>query len=94
MPTLFMLYRPGPTRRKLAFKLAKPGDAIILIREAIVAPTHATDENEIGSLTQRGVMVFALKNISAGDLCTINGVKNIEYDQLVDLLVKYDRVFS
>ena len=94
MPTLFMLYRPDPTRRELAFKLAKPGDAIVLIREAIVTPTHAAEEDEIGNLTQRGVMVFALKNIGTGDLCTTNGVKNIEYDQLVDLLVKYDRVFS
>ena len=95
MPTLFMLYRPDPTRRMLAFKLAKSGDAIVLIHEGIVATTHAAQEDGIGDLVQRGVKVLALKEKNgAGGLGKANGVENIEYDQLVDLLVKYDRVFS
>ena len=90
-----MLYRPDPTRRTLAFKLAKSGDAVILIHEGIITTTHETEKDEIEDLMQRGVKVLALKEKNgAGRLGKANGVENIEYDQLVDLLVKYDRVFS
>ncbi len=61
MPTLFMLYRPDPTRRTLAFKLAKSGDAVVLIHEGIITTTHAAEEDEIEDLMQRGVKVLALK---------------------------------
>jgi sulfur relay protein TusB/DsrH len=95
MPTLFMLYRPDPTRRTLTFKLAKSGDAVVLIHEGVIATTHATEKDEIEDLMQRGVKVLALKEKNgAKGLGTTNGVENIEHDQLVDLLVKYDRVFS
>ncbi len=95
MSTLFMLYRPDPTRRTLVFKLAKSGDAVVLIHEGIITTTHAAEKDEIEDLMQRGVKVLALREKNgAGVLGTPNGVENIECDQLVDLLVKYDRVFS
>jgi sulfur transfer complex TusBCD TusB component (DsrH family) len=43
---------------------------------------------------QRGVKVFALKENVAAKLDTRNGGERIGYDQLVDLLIKYDGVFS
>jgi sulfur relay protein TusB/DsrH len=89
MPSLFMLYRSDPTRKELTFKLAKSGDAIVLIRDGINA-----GGTEIRELMQGGVKVFALKENVAANLDTRNGVERIEYDQLVDILVKYDRVFS
>ena len=95
MSTLFMLYRPDQTRRRLAFNLAKSGDAFVLIHEGIITTTHAAEKDEIEDLMQRGVNVFALREENgAGILGTADGVVNIEYDQLVDLLVKHDRVFS
>jgi len=89
MPSLFMLYRSDPTRKELAFMLAKSGDAIVLICDGITA-----GGTEIRDLIQRGVKVFALKENVAAKLDPRNGGERIEYDQLVDLLVKYDRVFS
>ena len=95
MSILFMLYRPDPTRTKLAFSLAKSGDAFVLIHEGIITNTRAAEKDEIEDLMQRGVNVFALREENgAGILATADGVVNIEYDQLVDLIVKYDRVFS
>jgi sulfur relay protein TusB/DsrH len=89
MPSLFILYRSDPTRKELTFKLAKSGDAIALIHDGITA-----EGTEIRDLMRRGVKVFALQENVAANLDTRNGAERIKYDQLVDLIVKHDRVFS
>jgi sulfur relay protein TusB/DsrH len=89
MLTLFILYRPDLTRKELTFKLARSGDAIALIHDGITA-----ERTEIRDLMRRGVKVFALQENVAANVHTRNGAERIKYDQLVDLLVKYDRVFS
>jgi sulfur relay protein TusB/DsrH len=89
MPSLFILYRSDPTRKELTFKLARSGDAIALIHDGITA-----EGTEIRDLMRRGVKVFALQENVAANLDTRNGAERIKYDQLVDLIVKHDRVFS
>jgi sulfur relay protein TusB/DsrH len=89
MPSLFILYRSDPTRKELTFKLARSGDAIALIHDGITA-----EGTEIRDLMRRGVKAFALQENVAANLGTRNGAERIKYDQLIDLLAKYDRVFS
>ena len=95
MPTLFMLHRSDPTRWNLAFKLAKSGDAVVLVQDGVVLTARAAEDSEIENLAQRGVKILALKaDMDARKLNIKHGVEGIDYEQLVDLLIQYDRTFS
>jgi len=92
MPTLFMLHRSDPTRWNLALKLAKSGDAVVLIQDGVAV---TAEDSEIENLAQRGVKILALKaDMDARKLNIKHGVEGIDYEQLVDLLIQYDRTFS
>lgn len=95
MPTLFILHRSDPTRWDLAFKLAKSGDAVVLIQDGVVVTTRAAEDSGIENLVQRGVKMLALKaDMDARKLNMKHGVEGIDYAQVVDLLTRYDRTFS
>jgi len=95
MPTLFILHRSDPTRWDLAFKLAKSGDAVVLIQDGVVVTTRAAEDSGIENLVQRGVKMLALKaDMDARKLNMKHGVEGIDYAQVVDLLIRYDRTFS
>ena len=95
MPTLFMLHRSDPTRWNLALKLAKSGDVVVLIQDGVVLTARAAEDSEIENLAQRGVKILALKaDMDARKLSMKHGVEGIDYEQLVDLLIRYDRTFS
>ena len=95
MPTLYILHRSARTRWDLVFKLAKSGDAVVLIQDGVLATVRTTGDRGIENLMQRGVKIFALKaDMDARTLGARPGVEAIDYDQLVELLVRYDRTFS
>ena len=95
MPTLFILHRSDPTRWDLAFTLAKSGDAVVLIQDGVVVTTRAAEDSGIENLVQRGVKMLALKaDMDARKLNMKHGVEGIDYAQVVDLLIRYDRTFS
>ena len=95
MPTLFILHRSDPTRWDLAFTLAKSGDAVVLIQDGVVVTTRAAEDSGIENLVQRGVKMLALKaDMDARKLNMKHGVEGIDYEQVVDLLIRYDRTFS
>jgi sulfur relay protein TusB/DsrH len=92
MPTLFILHRSEPMRWNLALKLAKSGDAVVLIQEGVVV---TTEDSEIENLAQRGVKILALKaDMDARKINVRHGVESVDYEQLVDLLIRYERSFS
>jgi sulfur relay protein TusB/DsrH len=87
-----MLHRSDPTRWNLALKLAKSGDAVVLIQDGVAV---TAEDSEIENLAQRGVKILALKaDMDARKLNIKHGVEGIDYEQLVDLLIQYDRTFS
>jgi len=95
MPTLFILHRSDPTRWDLALKLVKSGDAVVLIQDGVVVAARPTVDSGIENLAQRGVKILALKaDMDARKLNMKHGVEGIDYEQLVDLLIRYDRTFS
>jgi sulfur relay protein TusB/DsrH len=95
MPTLFILHRSDPTRWDLAFKLAKSGDAVVLIQDGVVVTARAAEDSGIENLVQRGVKILALKaDMDARKLNMKHDVEGINYEQVVDLLIRYDRTYS
>jgi sulfur relay protein TusB/DsrH len=79
-------------RWNLALKLAKSGDAVVLIQEGVVV---TTEDSEIENLAQRGVKILALKaDMDARKINLRHGVESVDYEQLVDLLIRYERSFS
>lgn len=95
MSTLFILNRSDATRWHIAFKIAMPGDAVLLIQEGVLATTGNTGDRRIADLTQRGVKILALKSdMDARRVDMKHGVEAIDYEQLVDLLIRYDSTFS
>ncbi len=95
MTTLFILNRSDPTRWNLAFELAKSDDAIALIQDGVVAASHDAADDRIRDLLQKGVKILALKaDMEARHLSMKGGIEGIDYEQLVDLLIRHDRTFS
>jgi sulfur relay protein TusB/DsrH len=95
MPTLFILNRSDATRWDIAFKIAMPGDAVLLIQDGVLATTGGTGDRRIADLTQRRVKILALKSdMDARRVDMKHGVEAIDYEQLVDLLIRYDSTFS
>jgi sulfur relay protein TusB/DsrH len=95
MSTLFILHRSDPTRWDLVLKLAKSGDAVVLIQDGVVVAVRPAEDSGIKNLVQRGVKILALKaDMDARRPSVKHGVEGIDYAQLVDLLIRYDRTFS
>ena len=95
MPTLFILHRSDPTRWDLTLKLAKSGDAVVLIQDGVVVAARPAEDSGIENLVQRGVKILAVKaDMDTRRLDMKHGVEGIDYEQLVDLLIRYDRTFS
>jgi sulfur relay protein TusB/DsrH len=95
MTTLFVLHRSDPTRWDLAFKLARSGDAVVLIQDGVIAAESASGDSGIENLAKRGIRTLAVKaDVDTRRINIKHGVECIDYDQLVDLLIRYDRSFS
>lgn len=95
MTTLFILHRSDPTRRDLASKLAKSGDAVVLIQDSVVCADRPGRDSGIENLVKKGVRTLAVKaDVDTRKLSIRHGVECIDYEQLVDLLIQHDRTFS
>ena len=95
MTTLFILHRSDATRWDLASKLAKSGDAVVLIQDGVVVADRAAGDSGIENVARRGIRTLALKaDVDTRKINVKHGVECIDYEQLVDLLVQYDRSFS
>jgi sulfur relay protein TusB/DsrH len=95
MSTLFILHRSDPARWNLVSKLAKSGDAIVLIQDGVAVTARAEEDSGIENLVRRGVRIVALKtDMDARKLSMKLSVEGIDYEQLVDLMIRYDRTFS
>ena len=95
MPTLFLLFRSDPMRKEMTFRLANAGDAVILVPERAATITSIIKDEEISDLTRREVRILVLNADEDTDITGIkDSVENIGYDKLVDLLIRYDRVYS
>ena len=95
MTTLFILHRSDPTRWDLASKLAKSGDAVVLIQDGVVVADRAAGDSGIENLVKKGIRTLALKaDVDTRRIKVMQGVECIDYEQLVNLLIQYDRSFS
>lgn len=97
MPTLFVLQKAlspnGGINR--AAKLAKSGDGLVLLQDAVLALRSPIAQGTIEKVRRNGVSVYALKpDMEARGVQESANVSAIDYDDLVELIVHFERTFS
>lgn len=78
-----------------ALKLARAGDGIVLVQDAVFALRSPSRECRIEDASRKGLRLYALKaDMDARSVKATPAVETIDYDRLVELLIQYERTFS
>jgi len=76
-------------------RLARPGDAIVLIQDAVFFFRSSTRDRVLNDALVRGLKVFAMKaDLDARSMKAPSGVEIIGYDEFVELVIRYERTVS
>ena len=97
MGTLHILNRSPYSRpdAKNTLELARPGDGILMIQDALFIFRLPSDDHTIEDALARGLKIYALKvDLEARSVTPPPGVEIVEYDGFVELLTGYERTVS
>jgi tRNA 2-thiouridine synthesizing protein B len=97
MSILYILHRSPYSAPEMesTLKLAKPGDGIVLMQDAVLALRSAPRVIDIGGKSLSEVRLYALKaDMEARSIQPNRLIEVIDYDRLIELLGKYDSTFS
>jgi len=97
MSILYILHRSpySASEMQTALSLAKPEDGIILAQDAVLALRSTPKEINIEEASRKNIRFYAIKaDMDARSVKHIEGVKIIDYDDLVELLNQYESTFS
>ena len=97
MATLHILHSSPSSTSDMenALRVARPGDAIVLIQDAVFTFMSSQRDRALDDALTRGLKVFAMKlDLDARSVKAPSGVEIIGYDGLVELITRYERTVS
>jgi len=97
MPTLFVLHKAPSSNHEMerALELAKSGDGLVFLQDSVLALRSEMGLGKIRKAQQNGVSIFALvHDMRARGVPEMSGIRVIDYDDLIALILQHERTFS
>jgi sulfur relay protein TusB/DsrH len=97
MPTLFILHKAPSSNHEIeqALELAKSGDGLVFLQDSVLALRSDMGLGKVQKAQRNGVSVFALVyDMKARGVPEISGIRAIDYDDLIELVLQHQRTFS